>query len=150
MNLAVVSRTLEGEVSLYKGVRRVEVSPDVTSQCFTTVLLDAEGDVSGALIMLEACQYRRYGSPSWSACLCLLRVSGVSRVRYWLGSTTLALTSALASPTSYTQPFGSDSRGDTESFCDNLGELLAVVIGWRNLNGILTILFKAVDEAMLR
>jgi hypothetical protein len=147
MNLAMVSRALEGKMSLYKGVRGIKVSSDVTSWCFATVLLDAKWDVGGASIMLEARQYQRYRSPSWSMCQHLLRVRGVSIIRYLLGSTTLALTSVLTSPTSYTQPFGSDGRGNAESFGNDLGELPTVVVGLRNLNGILTVLLKAVDEA---
>jgi hypothetical protein len=58
MDLTVVSRALEGETSLYKGVRGVEVSSDVTSRRLTTVLLDVERNEGRALVMLKVCQYR--------------------------------------------------------------------------------------------
>jgi hypothetical protein len=83
MDLAVVGRPLERETSLYKGIGCVEVSPDVTGWCFTTVFLDAEGNVGGASVMLKARQCRQCGSASWSSS-CRLRprqVSGASSIR---------------------------------------------------------------------
>jgi hypothetical protein len=111
------------------------------------VLLDVEGNVCGASVMLEALWCQRCGSSSWFMDLSLLRVSGVSGIRYWLGSVTSALTSAPTSLVAYTQPFGSDIRRDTEAFCDDSRELLPIVVGWQNLSGILVVLFETVDEA---
>jgi hypothetical protein len=147
MDLAVICGAVERETPLYKGVRRVEVSPDVASWCLATVLLDAEGDVSGTSVMLEACWYRQYRSPSWSTRLCWLRVSGAPRFRYRLGSSTLASTLTLISSTAYTQPFSSDCRGDTEPLGNDMGELVSVVVYWWNLSGILVVLFEMVNEA---
>jgi hypothetical protein len=50
------------------------------------------------------------------------------------------------SSTSYTQPFGSNGGGNSETLGDDVGKLEPVVVGWRNLNSILTILLEAVDE----
>jgi hypothetical protein len=111
------------------------------------VLLDVEGNVCRASVMLEALQCRQCGSSSWLTDLSLLWVSGASGIRYWLGLVTSALTSAPTSSVAYTQPFSSDVRRDTEAFCDDLCELLPVVIGWRILSGILVVLFETVDEA---
>jgi hypothetical protein len=49
--------------------------------------------------------------------------------------------------TVYTQPFGSDSLTDAKAFCDNMGELVSIIIGRRNLSGILTVLVESVDKA---
>jgi hypothetical protein len=53
----------------------------------------------------------------------------------------------LTSSTLYTQPFGSGGGRDSETLCDDVSEFEPVVIGWRNLNGILTVLVESVDEA---
>jgi hypothetical protein len=43
------------DAPLYKGVRSVEVDMDVTCQRFTAgIVMDAEGDVGRASVMLEA------------------------------------------------------------------------------------------------
>jgi hypothetical protein len=119
---------------------------DVTGWYFAAVLLDTEGDEGGAAIVLEARRCWRYGSSSWSTALCLLRVSGAASVRYWSGSTTSALTSALTSSASYTQPFGSNSRVDSEPFCNDVGDFLAIIVGRRNRSGIFVV-FKGVEDA---
>jgi hypothetical protein len=55
VNFAVVSGAVKGETPLYKGVRSVEVGPDVTRRRFTAgVSSDAEGDVRRPLVMLKA------------------------------------------------------------------------------------------------
>jgi hypothetical protein len=97
--------------------------------------------------MLEALQCQQCGSSSWSASPRLPQVSGVSGLRYRLGSATSALTSALASATSYTQPFGSFGMGNAESLGDDMGEFISVVICWQNLSGILVVLLETVNEA---
>jgi hypothetical protein len=119
---------------------------DVTGWCFTAVLLDTEGDEGGAAVMLKARRCRRCRSSSWSTALRLLWVSGASIVRYWSGSTTSALTSALTSSASYTQPFGSNGRVDSEPFCDDVGDFLAVIVGRRNRSSIFVV-FKGVEDA---
>jgi hypothetical protein len=53
----------------------------------------------------------------------------------------------LASSTSYTQPFGSDSGGNSESFSDDACEFLTIVVCWRNLSGILVVLVESVDKS---
>jgi hypothetical protein len=53
----------------------------------------------------------------------------------------------LTSSTAYTQPFGSDSLVNTESLCDDAGEFVAVVVGWRNFSRILTVLVESINEA---
>jgi hypothetical protein len=119
---------------------------DVTGRYFTAVLLDMEGDEGGAAVVLKAWWCRRYGSSSWSTALRLLRVSGASSVRYWSGSTTSALTSTLTSSASYTQPFGSNGRVDSEPCCDDVGDFLAVIVGQRNWSGIFVV-FEGVKDA---
>jgi hypothetical protein len=84
-----------------------------------------------------SCPYS--GSSSWSASLRLPQVSGASRLRYRLGSTTSALTSVLTSSGPYTQPFGSFGLGNAKSLGDDTGKLLPVVVGWRNLSSILVV-----------
>jgi hypothetical protein len=147
MDFTVIGGALERQLAFYKGVGRVEVSLDVMSQCFTAVLLDMEGDIGGASVMLKACWCWRCGLSSWSTLLHLLQVNGASSIRYWLGLITSALTSMLTPLASYTQPFGSDGWSDAKSFCNDVGELRTVVIGWRNLIGIFTVLLEAVDKA---
>jgi hypothetical protein len=61
--------------------------------------------------------------------------------------TTSALVLMLTSSTAYTQPFSSDGMRDPKSFCDNAGELIAVVVGRQNHRGILTVLVKCIDKA---
>jgi hypothetical protein len=147
VNLAMISRSLKGQTPFYKGVRGVEVSSDILSWCLMAVFLDTEGDVSRALVMLEARWCWRCGSSSWLAYLSLLQVSGALGIRYWLGSVTSALTSALTSSVAYTQPFGSDVGGDAKTFCDDRCKLFSIIVGWRNLSGILVVLLEAVDKA---
>jgi hypothetical protein len=55
MDLAVISGAVNGETPLYKGVRSVEVGPDVTCRRFTAgVSSDAERDECWPPVMLEA------------------------------------------------------------------------------------------------
>jgi hypothetical protein len=61
--------------------------------------------------------------------------------------TTSASVLTLTSSTSYTQPFGSDSRGDAKSFGDDARELLTIVVCRWNLSGILMVLVEGVDES---
>jgi hypothetical protein len=75
----------------------------------------------------------------------LRRVRGASSIRYWSGSTTSALTSALTSSASYTQPFGSNGQVDSEPFCDDVGDFLAVIVGRRNRSGIFVV-FEGVED----
>jgi hypothetical protein len=119
---------------------------DVTGRYFTAVLLDTEGDERGASVVLEAQRCQRYGSSSWSTALCLLRVSGTSSVRYWVGLTTSAFTVARSSSASYTQPFGSDGRVNSEPFCDDAGDFSAVIVGRRNRSGIFVV-FEDIEDA---
>jgi hypothetical protein len=119
---------------------------DVTGRYFKAVLLDMEGDVGGAAVVLEARRCRQYGSSSWSMALRLLRVSGVSSVRYWVGSTTSAFTAARSSSASYTQPFGSDGRVNSEPFCDDIGDFSAVIVGRQNWSSIFVV-FKGIEDA---
>jgi hypothetical protein len=100
MDLAVIGGTVHGKTPFYKGVRSVEVSPDVTRRRFTTgVSSDAERDECRSSIMLEARWCRRYGSASALAWLRWLRVRGALVMWYRLGSVTSALTSSPASST---------------------------------------------------
>jgi DNA-directed RNA polymerase subunit RPC12/RpoP len=122
------------------------VCPNVSSQHFTAVLLDAERDEGRASVMLKACRCQQCGSSSWLTLLSWLRVSGASGIRYLLGSVTSALTAAPTSSVVYTQPFGSNVGREAKSFCDNPYKLFPVVVGWRNHSGILVVLLKAVDE----
>jgi hypothetical protein len=78
VNFAVISRAVNGETPLYKGVRSVEVGPDVTRRRFTAgVSSDAEGNECGPPVMLEARWCWRDGSASALARLSWLRVRGV-------------------------------------------------------------------------
>jgi hypothetical protein len=91
----------------------------------------------------------RYGSCRWTSSISrirrLWRVSGASSIWYLPGSTTSALTSAVTSTASYTQPFGNDALLESESFSDDARDLFAVVVCWQNRSGILVV-FKGVDE----
>jgi hypothetical protein len=122
------------------------MSPDVMCRCFTAILLEVEGDVGRALIVLEAWWCWQYRSSRRSTALHLLQVRGASSVRYQLGSITLALTSASTPSTTYTQPFGSNGVVDAKSFGNNVHDLPAVVIGWWNRSGIFVI-FQGVEES---
>jgi hypothetical protein len=100
VNFAMVSGAVKGETPLYKGVRSVEVGPDVTRRCFTAgISSDAEGDVRRPSVMLKARWSRRCGSASALAWLSWLRVNGPFVIWYWVGSITSALTSAPTSST---------------------------------------------------
>jgi hypothetical protein len=60
MNLAMVSRPVEGQTPFYKGVWGVEMSVDVTRRRFTAVFVaDAEWDEGRASVMLEAHRCQR-------------------------------------------------------------------------------------------
>jgi hypothetical protein len=98
------------------------------------------------MVMLKARRCQRCGSSSCLTALCLLRVRGASSIRYWLGSTTSSLTSALTFSTLYTQPFGSDGGINPEALRNDFGDFSAVVVGWRNRRGIF-IVFKGVEES---
>jgi hypothetical protein len=52
----------------------------------------------------------------------------------------------LMSSTAYTQPFGSNSFFDTESFSNDMGNLTSIVIGWQNLSSI-SVVFEGIKEA---
>jgi hypothetical protein len=68
MDLGVVGGTVKREMPFYEGVRSIEVDVDIMRWRFTAVVVaNAEGDVSGALVMLEACWNRRCGSLCWSS-----------------------------------------------------------------------------------
>jgi hypothetical protein len=49
--------------------------------------------------------------------------------------------------TSYTQPFGSDGGGDSETLCNDVSKFEPVVVGRRKCSGILAVLVESVDEA---
>jgi hypothetical protein len=62
----MVSGAVKGETPLYKGVRSVEVGPDVTRRRFTAgVSLDAEGDVRRPSVMLKTQWMSRTRSFIW-------------------------------------------------------------------------------------
>jgi hypothetical protein len=65
MNLAVVSGALQRQTTFYKWIWGIEVRPDIASQRFTAVLVDAEGDEGRASVMLEARRCRQSRSSSW-------------------------------------------------------------------------------------
>jgi hypothetical protein len=65
---------------------------------------------------------------------------------YQLGSVTLASTLTSTSSGMYTQPFSSDDWVDAEALGDDARDFFSVVVGWRNLSGILVV-FKGIDEA---
>jgi hypothetical protein len=46
----------------------------------------------------------------------------------------------------YTQPFGSCGLANAKAFGNDTQELVAIVVGWQNLCGILTVLVESVDE----
>jgi hypothetical protein len=121
------------------------VDADVSSWRFTAVFLETEWDVGGSTVMFKAQRCQRHGSSSCSAALHLLRVSGASSIRYWAGSTTSTFTVACSSSASYTQPFGSDDWVNSEPLCDDVGNFLAVIVGWRNRSGIFVV-FKGVED----
>jgi hypothetical protein len=72
-------------------------------------------------------------------------VSGAASSWYLLGSVTSASTLTSTSSGTYTQPFGSDRLVNAKAFCDDIGDFFSVIVGWRNLSGILVV-FKGVDE----
>jgi hypothetical protein len=77
VNLAMIGGAVNRKTPLYKGVRSVEMGPDVTRRRFTAgVSSDAEGDERRPSVMLKARRSRRCGSASALAWLCWLRVSG--------------------------------------------------------------------------
>jgi hypothetical protein len=149
VDLTVVRGTVKGQPTLYVRVRGVEMGPDIPRRCFTAVVLDAEWDESGTPIVFEARRCWRYGSCSWASSTSrirrLRRVSGASSIWYLPGSTTSALTPTATSSASYTQPFGNDGVIDSESLSDDTRDLIAVVVDWRNLSGILVV-FEGADE----
>jgi hypothetical protein len=53
----------------------------------------------------------------------------------------------LTSSTAYTQPFGSDSGGDSETLCDDVSKFEPIVVGWQNFSGILAVLVESVNKA---
>jgi hypothetical protein len=65
VNLTVISGAVDRETPLYKGVRSVEVGPDVMRRRFTAgVSSDTEGDERRPSVMLKARRSRRCGSAS--------------------------------------------------------------------------------------
>jgi hypothetical protein len=77
VNLTMVGGAVNRETPLYKGVRSVEMGPDVTRRRFTAgVSSDAEGDERRPSVMLKARWSQRCGSASALAWLSWLRVSG--------------------------------------------------------------------------
>jgi hypothetical protein len=65
VNLTVICGTVNRKTPLYKGVRSVEVGPDVTRRRFTAgVSLDTEGNERRPSVMLKARRSRRCGSAS--------------------------------------------------------------------------------------
>jgi hypothetical protein len=125
------------------------MGPDIPRRRFVAVVLDTEWDEGGAPIVFEARRCWRYGSCGWTSSISrirrLWRVSGASSIWYLPWSTTSALTSAVTSSATYTQPFGNDGLVKSKSLGDDARDLFAVVVCWRNLNGILVV-FKGVDE----
>jgi hypothetical protein len=65
VNLTVISGAVQQQPPLYKGVRCVDMGPNVPCWCFMAVLLDAEGDVSRASVVFEAWQCWRCGLVCW-------------------------------------------------------------------------------------
>jgi hypothetical protein len=53
---------------------------DVVCRYFMAVLLDMEGDIGGASVVLKARRCQQYGLSVWLVALRLLRVSGVVSV----------------------------------------------------------------------
>jgi hypothetical protein len=146
VDFAVVSGTLQGQPPLYKGVGRIKMGPDITRRYFMAIFLDTEWDKGGSSVVFKTRRRWGYESPSCSVAWRLLRVRGASSIRYRPGSTTSSLTLVLTSSTSYTQPFGSDGGVNPKSFCDDVSELPAIVIGWRNRSGIFVV-FKGIEDA---
>jgi hypothetical protein len=72
VDLTMVSGAIKGQPPFYERIGRVEMGPDVTCRYFTAVLLDTEGDVSGAVVMLKARRCWRCGLSSWLTALRLL------------------------------------------------------------------------------
>jgi hypothetical protein len=65
VNLTMVGGAVNREMPLYKGVRSVEMGPDVTRRRFTAgVSSNTEGDERRSLVMLKARWSRRCGSAS--------------------------------------------------------------------------------------
>jgi hypothetical protein len=149
VDLAMIRGTVKGQPTLYVRVRGVEMGPDIPRWRFAAVVLDTEWDIGRASVMFEARWCRRYGSCRWSSSISrirrLWRVSGASSIWYLPGSTTSALTPTVTSSASYTQPFGNDGVVESESLSDDARDFFAVVVRWRNLNGILVV-FEGVDE----
>jgi hypothetical protein len=77
VNFAVIGGAVKRETPFYKGVRSVEMGPDVTRRRFTAgVSSDAEWNECWPSVMLEAWRSRRWGSVSDLAWLSRLRVKG--------------------------------------------------------------------------
>jgi hypothetical protein len=72
VDFAVISGAVKGQPPFYERIGCVEMGPDVTCGYFSAVLLDMEGDVSGATVMLKARRCRRCGLSSWLTALHLL------------------------------------------------------------------------------
>jgi hypothetical protein len=65
VNLTMIGRAVNRKTPLYKGVRSVEMGPDVTRRRFTAgVSSDTEGDERRPSVMLKARRSRRCGSAS--------------------------------------------------------------------------------------
>jgi hypothetical protein len=147
MDLAVVGGSVKRQPSFYKRVRGVEVGADVMCRRFTAVLVsDTEWDESRASIVFKAGRDWGWSSSGGPRALRLLHVSGALSIWYQLGSVTLASTLTSTSSGTYTQPFSSDDWVDAEALCDDVRDFFSVVVGWRNLSGILVV-FKGIDEA---
>jgi hypothetical protein len=70
VNFTMICGTVNRKTPLYKGVRSVEVGPDVTRRRFTAgVSSDTEGDERRPSVMLKARRSRRCGSAIAWACL---------------------------------------------------------------------------------
>jgi hypothetical protein len=149
VDFTVIRGTVKGQPTLYVRVRGVKMGPDIPRRRFTAVVLDAEWDESWPSIVFEARRCWRYRSCSWASSISrirrLWRVSGTSNSWYLPGSTTSALTPAVTSTASYTQPFGNDDLVESESLSDDTRDLFTVVVGWRNCIGILVV-FEGPDE----
>jgi hypothetical protein len=119
VDLTVICGTIKRQPPFYKGVRSVEMGPDIPRWRLTAVVLDAEWDKGGASVVFEARRCWRYRSCSWASSISqsrrLWRVSGASSIWYLSGSTTSALTPTVTSTASYAQPFGNDDLVESKS-----------------------------------
>jgi hypothetical protein len=147
VDLAVISRPIEGQPPFYKRVRGVEVGAYVTRRRFAAVFVsDTERNEGWASVVFEAGWDWGCNSSGGPRALRLLRVSGAPSIWYPLGSVTSASTLTSTSSGMYTQPFGSDGGVDAEALRDDARKLVCSIVGWRNRSGILVV-FEGVEEA---